>query len=86
MHNDNLAINEFIVSHYKIIIKLLAHIIPGLLLILLTYVGSNPYVCVAIITLSLGFNGASTVTNLQNAQDLAPNYVCKLITEFSEFF
>lgn len=40
---------------------------------LLSYVGNDPYVCVAIITLSLGFNGASTVTNLQNAQDLAPN-------------
>ncbi|KAJ6646704.1 Sialin [Pseudolycoriella hygida] len=51
-----------------------SHIIPGLLLIGLTYVGSNPYVCVAMITLSLGFNGASTVTNLQNSQDLAPNY------------
>lgn len=30
--------------------------------------------CVAIITLSLGFNGASTMTNLQNSQDLAPNF------------
>lgn len=35
---------------------------------------SSAYVCVALITLSLGFNGASTMTNLQNAQDLAPNY------------
>lgn len=26
------------------------------------------------ITLSLGFNGASVVTNIQNAQDLSPNY------------
>lgn len=34
----------------------------------------QPYVCVALITLSLGFNGASTVTNLQNSQDLAPNF------------
>lgn len=29
---------------------------------------------VAIITLSLGFNGAATMTNLQNSQDLAPNF------------
>jgi ACS family sodium-dependent inorganic phosphate cotransporter len=29
---------------------------------------------VAVITLSLGFNGAATVTNLQNSQDLAPNF------------
>lgn len=34
----------------------------------------KPYVCVTLITLSLGFNGASTVTNLQNSQDLAPNF------------
>lgn len=51
-----------------------AHIIPGLFLLALCLVGYDPYVCVAIITLSLGFNGAATMTNLQNAQDLAPNY------------
>uniref|UniRef100_A0A182F445 Major facilitator superfamily (MFS) profile domain-containing protein n=1 Tax=Anopheles albimanus TaxID=7167 RepID=A0A182F445_ANOAL len=53
---------------------LLAHIIPGLFLVGLIYIGFDPYVCVAIITLSLGFNGASTMTNLQNSQDLAPNF------------
>lgn len=36
--------------------------------------GHHPYWCVAVITISLGFNGASTLTNLQNAQDLAPNF------------
>lgn len=40
----------------------------------LAFWGRDPYVCVAIMTLSLGFNGAATVTNLQNSQDLAPNY------------
>lgn len=53
---------------------LFSHIIPGLFLIGLIYVGFDPYVCVAIITFSLGFNGASTMTNLQNSQDLAPNF------------
>ncbi|XP_055372642.1 sialin [Condylostylus longicornis] len=53
---------------------LFSHIIPGLFLILLGLVGRDPYVCVTIITLSLGFNGAASVTNLQNSQDLAPNY------------
>ncbi len=52
-----------------------AHIIPGLFLIALPYVGSErPYVCVTFVTLSLGFNGAGVMTNLQNSQDLAPNY------------
>lgn len=51
-----------------------AHILPGCLLFSMCFIGSNPYVCVAIITIALGFNGASVCTNLQNAQDLAPNY------------
>lgn len=55
-----------------------AHIIPGLFLISISYIGVDPYVCVAIITLSLGFNGAATMTNLQNAQDLAPNFAGSL--------
>lgn len=32
----------------------------------------------AIITASLGLNGASTLTNLQNSQDLAPNFAGSL--------
>lgn len=52
-----------------------SHILPGIFLLCLAYFGRDPYICVAIITLSMGFNGASTVTNLQNSQDLAPNYV-----------
>lgn len=45
-----------------------AHILPGLCLIGLVYVGHHPYWCVAVITISLGLNGASTLTNLQNSQ------------------
>jgi MFS transporter, ACS family, solute carrier family 17 (sodium-dependent inorganic phosphate cotransporter), other len=56
----------------------LAHIIPGLLLIALCFVGFNIQACIAIITLSLGFNGAATVTSLQNSQDLAPNFAGSL--------
>lgn len=52
-----------------------AHLLPGLFLIALTFVGCDQILSVAIITMSLGFNGAATVTNLQNHQDLAPNYV-----------
>lgn len=36
--------------------------------------GCNVVTAVVIITLSLGFNGASTITNIQNSQDLAPNF------------
>lgn len=54
--------------------SLSAHIIPGLLLFGFCFVDKNPYVCITLITLSLGFNGASTMTSSQNPQDLAPNY------------
>ncbi|KAI8038522.1 hypothetical protein M5D96_008422 [Drosophila gunungcola] len=50
------------------------HILPGVMLIILAYFGRDPYVCVAIMTISLGFNGAATASNLANSQDLAPNY------------
>jgi MFS transporter, ACS family, solute carrier family 17 (sodium-dependent inorganic phosphate cotransporter), other len=43
-------------------------------LISISYFAFNPYLVVTVITLSLGFNGAATMTNLQNAQDLAPNF------------
>lgn len=55
------------------IICSLAHVIPGLLLLTIPYIRDKD-VIVALLTLSLGFNGAATLTNLQNAQDLAPNF------------
>lgn len=55
-----------------------AHVIPGLLIISIIFVGNEgsyaAYACVAIITASLGANGAAAITNLQNSQDLAPNF------------
>lgn len=41
---------------------------------LIPYVGTDPYACVACISLSAAFNGAVSLTGYQNAQDLAPNY------------
>ncbi|KAH8355069.1 hypothetical protein KR093_004851, partial [Drosophila rubida] len=51
-----------------------SHILPGVMLIILAFCGRDPYVCVAIMTISLGFNGAATSSNLANSQDLAPNF------------
>ncbi|CAH1118746.1 unnamed protein product [Phaedon cochleariae] len=53
---------------------LFSHIIPGLFLIVQTFTGCDVTWAIVLITLSLGMNGASTLTNLQNAQDLAPNF------------
>ncbi|XP_073961716.1 sialin-like isoform X1 [Choristoneura fumiferana] len=57
---------------------LFSHIIPGLFLVLLVYAGCSTVLSVALITLSMGANGAATLTNLQNHQDLAPNYAGSL--------
>lgn len=54
--------------------SIFSHIIPGILLVLLMYAGCSTVLSVTLITLSMGFNGAATLTNLQNHQDLAPNY------------
>lgn len=54
--------------------SLFSHIIPGLLLVSLVYAGCSTVLSVTLITMSMGFNGAATLTNLQNHQDLAPNY------------
>ena len=51
-----------------------AHIVPGALLLILNVTGCDVNWSIALLTLSLGSNGASTLTNLQNSQDLAPNY------------
>ncbi|XP_045451671.1 uncharacterized transporter slc-17.2 [Melitaea cinxia] len=51
-----------------------SHILPGLLLIALGFTGCAPILSVALITFSMGSNGAATLTNLVNHQDLAPNF------------
>nr|CAH7725017.1 unnamed protein product [Callosobruchus chinensis] len=52
----------------------ISHIIPGLLLASQTLTGCDVNWAIVLITLSLGLNGASTLTNLQNSHDLAPNF------------
>ncbi|CAK1555781.1 unnamed protein product [Leptosia nina] len=53
---------------------LFSHVLPGLLLIALGYTGCAPILSIALISFSMGSNGAATLTNLVNHQDLAPNF------------
>uniref|UniRef100_A0A2A4J4W4 Major facilitator superfamily (MFS) profile domain-containing protein n=1 Tax=Heliothis virescens TaxID=7102 RepID=A0A2A4J4W4_HELVI len=53
---------------------LFSHIIPGTLLLFLVSAGCNWPISIGLLTMSMGCNGAATLTNLQNHQDLAPNY------------
>ncbi|CAG9767274.1 unnamed protein product [Ceutorhynchus assimilis] len=52
----------------------LSHIIPGILLMCMTLVKCDYIGAVLILVFSMSINGAAVVTNLQNAQDLAPNF------------
>ncbi|KAB0792864.1 hypothetical protein PPYR_14823 [Photinus pyralis] len=51
-----------------------SHFLPGVLLLTILCAGCNITLCIALITLSLGFNGSSSITNIQNNQDLSPNF------------
>ncbi|XP_053674816.1 putative inorganic phosphate cotransporter, partial [Anopheles nili] len=57
---------------------LFSHFLPGFFLLALPFIAQNPMVTVSCIVACLGFNGASTITNLVNAQDLAPNFAATL--------
>ena len=52
----------------------IAHLIPGLCLVGVSYVGFNEILVNLLLSLALGFNGAATLSNLTNNQDLSPNY------------
>ncbi|KAJ8959658.1 hypothetical protein NQ318_021846 [Aromia moschata] len=53
---------------------LCSHIIPGVLLMGISFIGCNWVPIVALLTFSMSINGAAVLTNLQNPQDLAPNF------------
>lgn len=51
-----------------------AHIIPGIILLGFCFVENNPQVCITLMTIAVGLNGAATLTSAANAQDLSPVY------------
>ncbi|XP_076244331.1 putative inorganic phosphate cotransporter isoform X2 [Calliopsis andreniformis] len=51
-----------------------SHFIPGIFLILVGYVGCDLVLANVFLVLALGFNGAASISNLSNNQDLSPNY------------
>lgn len=53
---------------------LCSHIIPGCLMFGIYFIGCNWPPLVALLTFSMAINGAAVLTNLQNPQDLAPNF------------
>lgn len=51
-----------------------AHLLPGIFLLLVGYVGCNFVLANIFLVLALGFNGAASISNLSNNQDLSPNF------------
>lgn len=51
----------------------------------LRFVSDNPIHCVILITIAMAFNGATTVVNLANSLDLAPNYAATLSAIINTF-
>lgn len=51
-----------------------SHLLPGIFLILVGYVGCRFVLANVFLVLALGFNGAASISNLSNNQDLSPNF------------
>lgn len=51
-----------------------SHFLPGIFLILVGYVGCRLILANVFLVLALGFNGAASISNLSNNQDLSPNF------------
>lgn len=51
-----------------------SHIIPGILLIGISFIGCHWVPVVVLLVFSQSINGAAVLTNLSNPQDLAPNF------------
>ncbi|XP_032691382.1 sialin-like isoform X2 [Odontomachus brunneus] len=51
-----------------------SHLLPGIFLILVGYVGCDIVLANVCLIFALAFNGAAIISNLSNNQDLAPNF------------
>ena len=67
-----LTINKILIS------SLTAHMGPAIALVVMTYAGCDAVTAMIMLIVALTFNGAACQTNLQNHQDLAPNYAGSL--------
>lgn len=63
-----LAVSLFILIFFP------AHFLPGVCLIIVGYLGCSFFWANVFLILALGFNGAASIANLSNNQDLSPNY------------
>nr|XP_033326414.1 sialin-like [Megalopta genalis] len=60
------------------IFMIFSHMGPAIALIIMTYAGCDAITAIVMLNVALSFNGAACQTNLQNHQDLAPNFAGSL--------
>ncbi|KAJ9584718.1 hypothetical protein L9F63_020923 [Diploptera punctata] len=65
-------------TNLRKIMAIFSHLVPAVFLFLVGVVGCDPYIAIACLTLSLGFNGASVGSCLANPHDLAPNFAATI--------
>ncbi|KAJ8958990.1 hypothetical protein NQ314_006329 [Rhamnusium bicolor] len=71
---DYLKKNDYSNKCVRKFFVLFSHIIPGIALIAISFCGCNWVPIVVLLIISMSINGAAVLTNLQNPQDLAPNF------------
>jgi ACS family sodium-dependent inorganic phosphate cotransporter len=72
---DTIKRRQFIsVTLLRKLATIFSHLLPGVFLILVGYVGCDFMLANVFLFFALGFNGAALISNLSNNQDLAPNF------------
>lgn len=72
---DTIKKKELIsITSLRKLMTIFSHLLPGIFLILVGYAGCDFILANVFLFLALGFNGAASVSNLSNNQDLSPNF------------
>ncbi|KAG4078932.1 hypothetical protein HA402_010884 [Bradysia odoriphaga] len=60
--------------------SIITHFLPSVFLIALPFFADQPFVCVALMTISLGFSSAISITSIGNTYDLSPNFATTIFS------
>nr|CAD7443032.1 unnamed protein product [Timema bartmani] len=75
--------NWISVGLHRRLYTIFSHIIPGLLLVPIYFMGCDKWINMALVTVSFGINGASVGSVMANAVDLSPNHADAIYTLIS---
>ncbi|XP_043489872.1 sialin-like [Polistes fuscatus] len=72
---DTIKKKEIIsITNLRKIATVFSHLLPGIFLILVGYAECSLFLANIFLFLALGFNGAASIANLSNNQDISPNF------------